>query len=352
MPITPQQLRAEFTSQLVAVYQERIFPTLFGRSFFRTVTAPTKYVSIEVERMGENMSVDVLRGTEGTRNTFSKSTAKIYLPPYWHEFFDATDEDLYDRVLGSMGTANAPLFTALLNRISDRLGTLQDKIERAKELQCWQVLLTGIVTMNNGDNIDFTRKAESLVDLTGAGGYFAANSQVFDQFEAACNFIRGTGRCADGTFNAVLGSTALADLLKNTNFTARQNLFNMALDQVQGPARNGVGATFHGTITAGSYKVQLWAYPQFYKHPTTGTLTPYMDPKKVVVLPTAPQFIYTHAAVPQLIGEPGQMPAQGEYMIGEYLDHRRTAHEFDIRSAGLPVPVAVDQIYTMKAVTG
>ena len=137
--IAAQDARALFTKMLADVYQERIRPTAFLRSFFPTVTAPTKEISIEVERMGEKVAVDVIRGTEGNRNMFSRSTEKIFLPPLYREYFDATQLDLYDRVLGSQGNAQAPLFADLMNKVTDRLGNLQDKIERAIELQRIQV---------------------------------------------------------------------------------------------------------------------------------------------------------------------------------------------------------------------
>jgi hypothetical protein len=351
MNISVTDARDLFTKTLVDVYQERIKPTNFLRSFFKSVTAPTKLISLEVERMGEQVAIDVFRGTEGNRNSFSLGTEKLFLPPMYREFFDATELDLYDRVLGSQGNANLPLFAALMNKVADRVGTLQDKIDRAKELQCSQVLTTGIVTLKNGVNIDYKRKAASLVDLTvgGGGGYFSTNSDVFKQFENACIFLRTIGRCPDAVFTAILGAQALTDLLANTKFTARQNLFNMALDQVIGPVRGTEGATFHGTISAGAYKVQLFAYPQTYDAPVTNTPTYYIDPKQVIVMPATPRLIMAHAAVPQLIDEPGNMPVQGEYVVGEFKDPRLVAHIIDIQSAPLAVPSAVDHLYTMKA---
>jgi hypothetical protein len=361
MAISTADIRGLFTKTLIDVYQERIRPTQFLRSFFTPETVPTKTVSIEVERMGEKVAVDVVRGTEGNRNSFSRSTEKIFEPPLFREYFDITNLDLYDRVLGSMGSANKPLFTALLNSAAERLGYLQDKIERAKELQCAQVFLTGVVTLKNGTNIDYKRKSGSIV--VAPGDYFATNTDPFAVFAKGCDFLRKVGRSGDGTFNAILGTQALADLLANTKFTARQNYFNMSLDAVVAPVRNAVGATFHGIITAGAYKVQLWAYPQFYDlavvdgsgNPVndasgnpTYTSTPYMDPKQVVMFPTMPRFKFAHAAVPQLIGEPGQLPSQGEYVVGEFLDTRKAKHDYDIQSAPLAVPVAVDQIYTFQ----
>jgi hypothetical protein len=145
--------------------------------------------------------------------------------------------------------------------------------------------------------------------------------------------------------------------LANTKFQTRQNLFNMALDTVIAPSgtRTAEGQTFHGTITAGSYKVQLWAYPQFYDAaqgttPETYVSTPYIDPKQVILVPSMPRFKMVHCAVPMLIGQPGQLPQQGEYVMQEFLDERRAKHILDVQSAPVAVPVAVDTIYTFKAV--
>ena len=355
--ISTADLRALYTKTLVDVYRERTVPTEFLQNLFPTVVVPTKTTSIEVERFGERVAVDVVRGTEGNRNTFSRSTEKIFEPPFFREYFDMTELDLYDRVIGSQGNANKPLFLSLVNEGAERLGKLVDKIRRAKEVQCSQVLETGIVTMTQGATatINYNRKAASIVN-EGAGQYFTDAIDPFSKFEAGCNFLRKVGRSADGVFNAILGADALSALLANTKFTTRQNLFNMALDAVQGPVRNGAGATFHGIITAGSYKVQLWAYPQFYDL-NTGTdaapvwvSTPYWNPKKVVMLPIQPRFKMVHCAVPMLIGQPGQLPQQGEYVMQEFLDTRRAKHVLDVQSAPVPIPVAVDTIYTFQAI--
>jgi len=347
--IATQDARALFTKALIDVYQERIAPTNFLRSFFPTVVQPTKEISIEVERGFEKIAVDVIRGTEGNRNQWTQSTEKVFLPPFYREYFDATQLDLYDRVLGSQGNAQAPLFAALLNKVSDRLGQLQDKIERSIEVQCSQVLETGVVTLLAGININFKRKALSLVDK-GAGAYWATGSvSPFADLETACNFQRQVGKSGDGTFNALCGANALRDLLANTTFTGRQNLFNMALDQINGPQRGALGMTYHGTLTCGSYKVQLWAYPQFYDD-ANGVSTSYLNTKKVILIPTVPRFKTAFAAVPQLISEPGVVPSQGAFTFGNYMDERNTAHIFDVKCAPVAIPIAVDQIYTLQVV--
>lgn len=309
--------------------------------------------------MGEKIAVDVQRGTEGNRNKFSLSTEKIWTPPLYAERFEMTELDLYDRVLGSQGNANENMFAGLLNSAADRMGTIQDKIERSLEIQCSQILMTGIVTLNAAENIDFKRRGTgatvpSIVDLTTGsnGGYFSTNSDCFTQFKRGCDFLRQYGHSTESTFVAIMGETALKDLLANTTFTTRQNLFNMALDQVTGPRRNAKGAAFHGIITAGSYKVELWTYPQIYDAVDsngTVTKTKYIDDRYFILIPPNPRFHMAHALVPQLITKPGMVPSQATWVYDEKIDEWATSHEMRVRTAALAVPVAVDQIYTAKA---
>lgn len=349
MNIAPSDARALFTKMLIDVYQERPKVTSFLRSYFPSNgVSPTKEISVEVERMGEKIAVDVVRGTEGDRVAFSKSTERNYVPPLYRLYYDITQMDIYDRVLGSQGNANAPLFAELMNRVSDRVGSMQDMIERSIELQCAQVLEDGIVQLKSGDNIDYRRRAQSKVDL-GAGNYFANAIDPFPVFNAGATFLRTYGRNSGGTFDVILGDQALTDLLNNAKFNSRQNLFHLQLDQVSQPVRNSVGGALHGYITAGSYTFRLWTYPQIYDD-ATGAFTSYMNTKKMVIIPIAPRFKTAFAAVPQLISEPGQMPVQEQYVIGNFRDERNATHDFDIQAAPLVIPVAVDQIYTVQVV--
>lgn len=335
-----------FTKKLIDVYKEKRPVTNFLRTFFQTVEAPTLEVSIEVQRGFEKTAVDVVRGTDGNRNSFSKSTEKIFIPPMYREYFDATQLQLYDRLYGAT-EINDAIFAAYINSVADSMMELQNKIERSYEAQCAEVLELGTVTLVSNDSIDYKRKSASFID-PGSGNYFAnASTDPFKQIEEACVFLRQVGKAGGGTFIALCGQTALSDLLGNTIFQKRQNLFNMALDAVVTPQFGPTGATFHGTITCGSYKVQLWAYPQY--RDVNGVSTPYLNDKKVIVIPQNPQFKLAFGSVPQLI-TPNTMPKMGAYVLGEYKDERSASHIMDIKSCGLAVPTAVDQIVTLKAV--
>lgn len=344
--------RPLFTKQLVAVYRQLIEPTAFLRSFFKVVEVPTKEVSIEVQRGFEKVAVDVIRGSEGNRNSFSKSTEKIFVPPLYREYFDITQLSLYDRLFGST-MIDGEIFAALVQDAAAKLKILQNTIERAIEVQCAQVLTTGIVTLKQMTSIDYKRKSASLVDL-GSGSYWADSSvDPATSIEAGCNFLRQTGKCTGAIFDLILGSTAYNNLVNNTAVQNRGKIFNWSLDALTTPQRQSTGASLHGYISAGSYMVRLWTYNQFYDVVTNGVTvsTPYIDPKKVILLPENPNMVQAFGAVPQLVNiNGGVMPQAGAYLTGEYIDERNSAHILDIKSAPIAIPVAVDQIYTMQVV--
>jgi hypothetical protein len=347
LSISTADAQARYTKMLIDVYRQRSTPTSFLRTFFKDVTVPTLEVSIEVQRGKEKVAADVVRGTDGNRNQWTRSTEKSWIPPYFREWFDATQLQLYDRLYGAT-EINDSIFAAYINDVADHIMELQEKIERAVELQCAQVLETGVISIASDTGIDFHRKTASMVD-PGAGNYWATGTtDPFNQLEAGCKFLRQVGKAGGNMFIALCGGQALTDLLSNTIFLKRQNLFSMALDAVNSPQMGETGATYHGTLTCGSYKVQLWAYPQYYDN-AAGVSTPYLNEQKVTLIPVAPKFKIAYAAVPQLL-TPSTPPFIGKYKINEYIDQRGKARIVDIESAPLAIPTAIDTIYTLKAV--
>lgn len=343
MKISTSDAQGIITKMLIAAYKERVAVTSFFRSFFANVETSTLAVSIEVQRGFEKIAVDVERGSDGNRNQFTKSTEKIIIPPYFREYFDITNLQLYDKLFAAT-EVDSVIFAEFINDLAEKLQMLKDKIERTYEKYCADVLLLGSVTLKDGTSINFNRKAESLVNESSF--YFAANNDYTLPFIAAGTFIRQVGKSNGGTLNAILGGLVMADLLQNTKFKERNDLVNMKLDSVAPPQRDATGGVLHGRITAGAWNVNLWTYPEFYDN-AAGTSTPYMDEKKVIVLPERPNFKMAFAAVPQLI-TPGQPPVKGAFVYSDYPEPKKKTHEYHVESAGVPVPVAVDQIYTFR----
>ncbi|MFA6057297.1 MAG: major capsid protein [Taibaiella sp.] len=343
--IPASQATARFTSALVATYMEMPKTTSFLRSFFPAKEYLTKYLRIEVMRGGEKIAVDVVRGSEGNRNRFERSTEKIIEPPYFREYFDLTELDIYDRLWGS-DSIDGTSFGEIVAQVAEKMQILVDKIERAYELMCAQVLLTGIITLSDGTSIDYKRKAASLVDGS-ATTWATGTNDPYAQIGAGINFIRTKGRAQGGTYNMIMGESAADAFFANAIVLARGPLSNINFDQLRAPQRDSVGGAFHGTITAKSYKVNLWTYPEYYDDATDTTVS-YIDTKKIIIIPEAPKFVMGFAAVPQLIDTDNRVPKKGAFIFGDYVDRKLSTHEYDVKSAGVPIPVAVDQIYTRQ----
>lgn len=346
MAIPIQDARSLFTKTLVAVYKEKISVMSFGRSFFKPVESMSKEISIEVRRGSEKYAVDVNRQSDGNYNKFSITSEKIFIPPYFYEYMVANDHRLYDVAIA---TQNVPNFAALTAELADDLNELKKKIERTYEKLCWEVLELGTATVNAGTSIDFKRKAASKVAYVAGNQFSNGANDPFAILQAGCNFLRKTGKAQGVVFNAIMGDTALSDFLNNTIVKGRADIWNFALDRIVMPQQNMVGASFHGEVSCGAYRVRIWTYSEYYDE--AGVSTPYMNPKKVIILPENPDFILSFAAVPQLLGPNGEVAQKGAYLIGENIDYKKTAHEVYIKSAGVPIPVAVDQIYTVQVVS-
>lgn len=361
MPISSTQARAQFTNKLIAGL--RMIPEVgsFLRSFAPAEQAFSKYVSFDVERNGEQIAVDVLRGTEANRNTFAQNMNKLFLTPFYFEDFDATQLDLYDRAFGSP-MIDEGVMSDLLKVMALRISQLRNKIERATENQWAQVLTNGIVTLVSGDNIDYKRKAGSIVDL-GAGNYWdSPGIDPYATLETGGDWIRENARVPLFEINVIFGSKAWNAWKNNGNVQAINTLRNWKFDDyVRNEQRPG-GAIYHGSCDAGSYRMNIYSYKELYqqnvKIDAAKTNTYFLDQTKIYMFPLKPHFKTVYAAVPQLLRVNGVTsdgsttpPLVAEpYVLSDYQDDRVTAHVWNVKSAPLAMPQLPDEMYTAKVV--
>lgn len=345
--IPASEARHMFTSMLIDILKERPMVFSFLRSFFPTKESATKYLTIDTSRGYEHIAKDVVRGSEGNFNKFSLGTEKKFEPPYYREWFNVTEIDLYDRMTGA-GDVDDFVFSQFLENVRDKVMGIINKVERSIELQCAQVLQTGIVTLNSGDNIDFKRLALSMVNLTGA--YWTTTTvDPITSLQTGCDFLRGTGKSQGVTINGIFGAAAWNALINNPIFSSKADVRRFDLAAIRTEQRNSVGGTLLGQITVGSYLMDCWGYTEGYDD-AGNAFVKYVNDKNVILLPENPQFKLGFAAVPQVFGTEGGPVVAGQYLIGEKIDAFDGVHKMDVKSAPLAIPTAVDQIYTIQAV--
>jgi hypothetical protein len=353
MSIHLEQHRNPFTQTVIAIYKENAPVGSHFSSMFEPVPTESKYVSIEVERGTEKIAVDVNRLGGGNRNTFSKSTEKIFLPPMYDEFFDATGLDVYDKMVNS--PRNAKLTGSTAVGVAKKLLELQKKVRRAEELQAAQVMETGIVVLKNGDNIDYKRKATSKVDAGGAGGYWTVTTtDIETQLKNIGNFFRTEGKSNVNTIDMTLSGAGYIALKKSDYFKTDANYNNVQLNDIRKPEKRPSGVVYNGQISAGSYIFNIWVYDETYED-NAGATQRYMAENQAAFSPVSGvEFNAAYGGLPTVINDPARVEfpkyisnVASRFMIYNEISQNRTSHLFGIRSAPLYVPVTVDRIYTL-----
>lgn len=359
MAIPASEVRGLFTKYVVEKLEIKPSPTLFLKSFFPSKTTSSKNVSIEVRRHHEPIAVDVVRGTGGNMNQWGRSTEKIITPPYFEELFNLNELDGYDRIFGEQQEVGADQFAMVLDEAADKIQLLKDKINRRYELMSAQVLQTGIVTLNGGDNIDFKRSGSSKVVLNSGSRW---SDDAFDPnttLEAAAKFIRTEGLYVGGEFNVIMGSGAWNAYINNAKRKAGSDIKDWKLSDIVSPIQFGAGSAFLGRVSAGSYNFNVWGYEQFYNAAGTDKTgkTPFVDAKNIIVLPNDKSFTFAYAGVPHIKRNPASVTAPeyiayapGEFFVDNYIDGRASNHTFAVKSAGVPIPTQVDAIYTAQVI--
>ena len=347
------QHRKSFTQALMGIFSDRVAPKSGFGAFFPSKTSPTKGFSIEVERLGKKIAVDIQRCTDPVKNIFSKSTEKIFVPPMFSESFDFTACEAYDVTFGMGQAPNEITGTRLMDSAANKLQILKDKIERAIELQRAQILQTGIVVLKSGDNVDYKRKAESMVTKTVAGEKWTAptTSDPIKDLQDGCEFLRSTGRSGASVVNAIMGAAAFNNFMLSTKIQNLSDKRNINRGELNLPQLDGVsGLAYQGQYGAGDFIVNVWTYNETYED-ASGTEQRYLDTNKVVMLPTDFQGFTGHGALPQVQGNSTSGFTLGmteaEFEAHDVIDQVRMTWEYILNCAPLAVPVSVDRIYTL-----
>ena len=348
-----QNHSALIASKIVGKFKEDI-PVRSGYScFFPRETTPTLDVDIQVERDDDLIATDVVRFTAGNKSKYSKLTEKKFRPPFFKQEYYFAQDDVYLNTVaqGIMNSSNAN--NAIAQKGLDAMRRERKKIERAIRKQQGEVLQTGIITLKNGDNIDFKRKAESIVDLTNSN-YWDGNSNPLADIQKGCKFLREVGNSYGSTVNMFLRDAGLNALLNNENKalnnaldTRRMNRANIVMPQFN----DASGMTFHGQFAAGDFTINIWTYNEKGTNAETKVTEYYQEEHNAILLPSDFQGKTIMGGLPYLrkVGKM-KVPAviASEYLIRGWDDEATISSTLELTSAPLVVPFTIDKIYTMK----
>lgn len=356
MPISLSQATALLTQSVIDVYKEVPQVTTFFRSFFREETSPTRFLKIKTRRGFELRAKSVERGDDPNVNRADKASEKIYSPPFYAESTFLNEFDWYDTLVGMVGTVDERTFAAWRDEVLEEVLELRMKIERTYEKNAADALLSGIVNFDNGDTIDFKRKAASIQDKSGSPWTDNAVNPL-DDIEEATRFIRVEGKWNGTMFDVIMGDAAFRAFRDNEKIQKIADNRRFELGALQMPARMEKGADLLATAySSGTKKFRIWTYEQYYDDDAGNTGIRYMPSEEVIILPETPRFVFGFASPPKLLPSMnreeglGIASDDGQFFIQENLDHRKRNHEVIIESTALPILTAVDQVVSYKVV--
>lgn len=346
--IPVQQARQLFTDAFIGTWRESFPVNNFWRSFTTDKTVSTKFVSLEVQRGTKKIAADVMRGAESNRNKFGLSTAKTYLPPYFFESFTNEDLAIYDQLFGKYGeVTDTEIVKEVIKDVTSNYVELKNKIERAYEKQAADMFQTGTISMVNGDAIDFKMKSSHKQTLSTK--WDNTTPEIFKSLKTALDQLKTDGAAAV-EFDVVMGDLAGQALLDSAEYQKKFGTFPITATQYNLPRYEATtGAVFHNRISVGQYIVNLWTTGDTYTN-ESGVDTPFLDPKKVVIIAKSMQAIMTFAAIPRVLTDNGvnqnsqfsQVLENGKYFLNNFVKNEVSSHIFTIASAGVPVPLTVD----------
>ena len=377
--ISALQAKNLFTQDLIQVLN--IVPPInsYLSDHFEMRYKPTLYLSWQTKRTTEILTQSVLRGTSGNRVKATGFTQKVELPPFFHLYFNLMELEGYNAAFGTQNPAESAVDN-LLEQTAEMYDEMKMMMQRQQEFMAAQVMQTGIITDATTGNIDYKRNPASFTDLL-AGGYWDTNIGVdpFATLESMATWMRQYGKCSGNVFNVIMGASVLRAFLKMTVVLARaQKLWNV-LTPLEFPELKDDGSVFHGQVSAGPYKINIFTYPQYYTSSTeyqaaatihtiagdisqagtSNTSTPYISDYNMIMTPVKTRWVHGFALVPALpkqiasgsdgmVGDLGMVEG-GKYFAYDYQDVKLTAWEMNLKSAGMPILTAVDEVVTCKA---
>lgn len=352
--ITLTSALGEFTQRVIGAINERKSPTSFLRSFFGEIISGAKEVSWEIKRRGRPVAVDIAHHEHGTTTKSGKSTQKVYVPPYYDYNTNVDALDSFERVFNGSAIVDIPQYGKLIQQTAEDMQDNIDRIERAEELQCAQALLDGIIVLNNGDNIDFQRKAASLVAYNSSFGWDAAvNPGII--LQQGAEFMVTNGNADPGSIiDVICGSDAINELRDNSDFQADNDVRNFHFGDMGTGAVTRNGATPQGSWSRGNYRFNFWGYEGYYDVEGGSSNLKFMDSKKIIMLPQNIDFKMFFGATKAWRGTgQNRFPAviKAKRNFYEVNDDLNVSKLMGVRTAPVALLRSVDNIFTAQVVS-
>lgn len=263
----------------------------------------TEKVEIDVVREDEDLAVPVQSITSGYRaNEHDKFVNKGYTPPILKESFGVVLFESMKRQPGQNPFENPEFARVAGQQAFDGIRRLSNKVRRTVELMASQVMQTGAITLVDSagvtiTSLDFGMRSSHKITTTTWAADGSTGTPLADVSSAA-QVIRKDGKKRANKLT--FGNGAFQRFLANTKVQLQLDKFKFNLGALN-PGMRNEDATFYGYIWIDNYQYELWLLDSYYKHPQTGTLTPYMNDNKVVISCSGARMDLTWGLIPRIV---------------------------------------------------
>lgn len=275
----------DLTKKMMTAFtdQAKTIPTGFLSSFFGKNPSEisiyeSETVEIDIQRFGEKIAVDVLRGGDGNLNTMEKYSTKLYKPPFYNEYTNIKSSQLSKRLVDQNTYQPVNKVQNMINLIFKAQFEGVKKVLRAIEVQASQALFSGTITFKNADVMDFKRKASH--NITPANAWNTANGVPIADLESACIANRIDGKVTSDI--AIFSNSAWDGFISNADVLLKLDNRRVGIGAIE-PRFAREGAVFQGVIWAGAYRLECYTYDQYYTD-EAGATQPYLPAGQAVVL--------------------------------------------------------------------
>lgn len=293
------------TIAMIDLYLEEASAPMFLSGFFRSPPNnfhTTEDVEIDIQRDDEQVAIVIQDlSLPPNKNENSLYSNKRFRPPIYDEEGAVTAFDMIGRQPGQNPFTNPNYAANAVRQAFAVFRKLENKIRRAIELMSSQVLQTGQLSLINQAGvavytIDFSPKATHFTTPT-AWAVDGSTGDPLADLASLTTVIRRDGK--QESKRAIFGAGAFQRFLANAKV-------QKALDSRRGvlaelaPTPRGQGATFQGWVWVGHYKLEIWTYDGFYRHPQSGVFTPFVADNKVIVNGDG-RLDLTYGAIPMIV---------------------------------------------------
>lgn len=346
---------------------ERMNKRGFFTTFFKTTPedyTDGEYVEIDIERTGDYVAPALKDARTGSvvvdEDIF---TEKRFKPPYSALSTPVPLIDLLQRQPGESDTAEVrgQWFGRLVNKLTKSLGKFHRMFKEQIELQCAQILQTGVVTLkdaagNDVYTLDYKAKATHLV--TNTNSWDAAGADPLGDLESICDAVNDDGKATPSI--AIFGAEAWQNFITNSDVKDMVRRDGMNLGALN-PGLLNKGGRYMGYIDVGSYRLELWVYNDSYKRMDGSTVYKFLDTKKVIITTALEDldFRIVFAGVPTLgMKEPFASVIPSEVTYDGFMrahnrvfeDATQDTYTAESKMRALAIPVSIDRFACLTAV--